>query len=80
MIMHKIMTPLGISGKLTWVAAAGDYTIDDVIARVETEHGEESITMLRRCPVRKARPFKNRKEKTNLCSQVNAFWIPFSHW
>lgn len=63
MIMHKIMTPLGISGKLTWVAAAGDYTIDEVIARVETEHGEESITMLRRCPVRKARPFKNRKEK-----------------
>jgi len=63
MITHKIMIPRGISGTLTWVAPAGEYTIDEVIARVETEQGEEPITMLRRCPVRIARSFKNRKEK-----------------
>jgi len=63
MIMHKIMIPHGILGTLTWVAPAGDYTIDEMIARVETEQGEEPITMLRRWPVRKARSFKNRKEK-----------------
>lgn len=63
MITHKIMVPSGISGKLTWLAPSGDYTIDEVIARVETEHGEKPVTMVRRCPVRSARPFKNRKEK-----------------
>ena len=63
MILHKIMIPRGISGKLIWIAPEGEYSIDDVIARVQTDQEEISVSMVRRCPVRTARLFKSRKEK-----------------
>ena len=64
MIQHKIMVPGDVSGKLTWIASEGEYTIDAAIATVQTAHGEKVVSMLRRWPVRSPRPFKTRKEKT----------------
>jgi V/A-type H+-transporting ATPase subunit A len=37
------------------------YTIEETIARVETEHGEREISMLQHWPVRTPRPYKARK-------------------
>ena len=56
--------PADVSGKLTWVAAEGEYSIDATLATVQTATGEKTVSMLRRWPVRFPRPFKARKEKT----------------
>ncbi|MDB5044144.1 MAG: synthase subunit [Deinococcus sp.] len=50
---HKILTPPDKSGKLRWVAAAGEYTIDDTIA--ELEDGTK-LRMAHYWPVRAPRP------------------------
>ncbi|MFL7793237.1 MAG: V-type ATP synthase subunit A, partial [Anaerolineae bacterium] len=39
LIEHRIMVPPDMAGRLTWVAPAGEYTIVDPIARIETAHG-----------------------------------------
>lgn len=52
---HHIMLPFSMQGKYTvsWVASAGSYTIDEVIAKVKNEKGEEfPITMVQRWPVK----------------------------
>jgi V/A-type H+-transporting ATPase subunit A len=57
---HRIMVPPGVSGKLTWIAPAGEYTIDETIARVRADGQEHQLTMLQHWPVRQARPYKTR--------------------
>jgi V/A-type H+/Na+-transporting ATPase subunit A len=58
---HRVMVPPEISGTLSWVAPAGKYTLEDVIAKVKTPRGaEREITMLQRWPVRRLRPYKTR--------------------
>ncbi len=52
---HHIMLPFMMRGKYTisWVAPAGSYTIEEVIAKVKDEKGEESpLTMVQRWPVK----------------------------
>lgn len=63
MILHKVMVPPGVKGKLNWIAPEGEYTIDASIAEVMTETGNKSVTMLSRWPVRSPRPYRSRKEK-----------------
>lgn len=60
---HRVMVPPGIEGKLTWLAAAGEYTIEETIAKIETATGEQTVSMLQHWPVRKARPYKSRQGK-----------------
>jgi len=60
LIMHRVMVPTGMSGTLTWMAEAGDYTVTDVIAKVATEAGEREITMLQKWPIRRPRPVAKR--------------------
>src|SRR5512143_3171071 len=45
---HRIMIPPGLSGTLSWVAPAGEYSIEDTIARVRTDHTEREVSMLQR--------------------------------
>lgn len=59
-IEHRVMVPPGMDGTLTWIAPAGKYTIEETIAKVRTERGEQEITMLQRWPVRRLRPYKTR--------------------
>ena len=57
-VLHRIMVPNGLAGELVWLAPAGDYTIDQIIARVRTESGDErELTMTQKWPVRVGRPF-----------------------
>jgi V/A-type H+-transporting ATPase subunit A len=60
-IEHRVMVPPDLQGKLVWVAPDGDYTLDDPIARLETAHGEQVITMVQRWPVRRPRPYQSRR-------------------
>ena len=60
LIVHRVMVPFGLTGKLTWIAEAGDYTVTDVIAKVETEAGECEISMLQKWPIRRPRPVAKR--------------------
>jgi V/A-type H+-transporting ATPase subunit A len=57
---HRIMVPPDLSGKLTWVAAEGDYTIEEPIARLQVGKEEQELTMLQRWPVRRPRPYRSR--------------------
>ncbi|MEO8357011.1 MAG: V-type ATP synthase subunit A [Chloroflexota bacterium] len=57
---HRIMVPPDLSGTLSWVAAQGEYTIEEPIARLKVGKEEKEITMLQRWPVRRYRPYKSR--------------------
>ncbi len=57
---HRILVPPRTCGTLTWIAQAGEYTLNDPIARLRTNSGEIEVTMLQRWPVRQARPYKAR--------------------
>jgi V/A-type H+-transporting ATPase subunit A len=63
MILHKVMVPPWISGTILDIATKGEYLIEEPIAVIKTESGEQSISMLRRWPVRTPRPVKARLEK-----------------
>ena len=66
LIEHRVMVPPELAGTLTWIAPQGDYTIEEPIARLETQRGEQVITMLRRWPVRRPRPYKLRMPPNEL--------------
>lgn len=63
MLLHMVMVPPDLTGILTWIAPQGDYTIDESIARVQTDTDEVAVNMIQRWPVRKPRPIRNRLEK-----------------
>ena len=58
-INHKIMVPNGIKGKVKEIKD-GEYTVEDTVAVIETENGDEELNMIQKWPVRSPRPF-NRK-------------------
>ncbi len=63
-IEHRIMVPPNTAGTITWIAPEGQYTIDETIARVQTNNGEQDLSMLQRWPVRVPRPFSHRKTQS----------------
>ncbi|MCM8824410.1 MAG: V-type ATP synthase subunit A, partial [Candidatus Omnitrophica bacterium] len=60
LVKHRILCPIGVEGKIIWIAPQDTYTLDDRIAIIETQGKENEIFMLQRWPVRKARPYKER--------------------
>jgi V/A-type H+-transporting ATPase subunit A len=59
LVEHRIMVPPGMKGKVAEIKE-GDFTIEDVVARVETADGVKDLTMVQRWPVRKGRPYKEK--------------------
>ena len=57
---HRVMVPPDLEGTLTWVAPAGQYTITEPIARLQTPRGERPLIMMQRWPVRRPRPYLSR--------------------
>ncbi len=62
-VEHKIMVPTGVKGKILSILE-GDYTIEETVAVIQTEKGEQNICMLRKWPVRKGRPYKEKLSPT----------------
>lgn len=60
LVMHRVMLPPGMSGRLVWVAEDGEYTIEDTIAKIETAEGVCEIKMAQRWPIKKERPAAKR--------------------
>ncbi len=58
---HFILVPVEVKGRLKWIANGGSYTLDDVIAEIESHQGQTyRIKLYHRWPVRKLRPYKER--------------------
>ena len=56
-IRHKIMVPVGVSGKIDHVLT-GEYTVTDEIGVITADDGTKVfLTMLQRWPVRRSRPY-----------------------
>ncbi len=61
LITHKVMVPYGMEGEITWIAAGGEYTINDVVMKLKTEDGEKELTMTQKWPIKTERPYKRRQ-------------------
>jgi len=59
LIKHRVMVPLGISGKVKEING-GKLTIDQVVAKIETDGGIEEIKMFQVWSIRKNREVKKR--------------------
>jgi V/A-type H+/Na+-transporting ATPase subunit A len=57
-VPHRVQVPAGMSGRLDWIAAAGDYPADEAVARV----GGQPMPIAARWPVRRARPHRRRRD------------------
>lgn len=58
-ITHRIMIPPGIKGIIEEIRE-GEFTVDEVVAKVKDKDRVYDITMLQRWPVRKPRPIKEK--------------------
>jgi len=57
-VLHKIMVPVGVSGKVKSIKE-GDFTVVDTVCVVEGDK-EYNIQMMQKWPVRKGRPYANK--------------------
>lgn len=55
-IRHSIMVPAGTSGVVEEIKE-GDFTLDDVVAKLNNNGLVKNLTMLQKCSVRKGRPY-----------------------
>lgn len=61
LVVHRIMVPYSLSGTVQSVVPEGDYTVETVVAHIQTERrGIHEVALLHRWPVRKSRPFLRR--------------------
>jgi len=58
-VQQKIMVPNGLSGTIKSIRS-GDFTVEEVVAILATDSGEQELTMMQKWPVRKGRPYKKK--------------------
>ncbi|MBE5751125.1 MAG: V-type ATP synthase subunit A [Clostridiales bacterium] len=58
-VEHRILVPVGCAGKVLSIGD-GDYTIEETVAEIQTATEKKSVAMLRKWPVRKGRPYKEK--------------------
>lgn len=64
-ITHKVMIPPDKSGVITEVRENGQYTVNDTVAVLKTDAGEElGLTLVQHWAIRTPRPIKNRLPAT----------------
>jgi V/A-type H+-transporting ATPase subunit A len=64
---HKIMVPPGVFGTVVDIKE-GQFTIEETVAKVQTEDGIKEIRMLQRWPVRQGRPYQEKLAPSELMS------------
>jgi len=57
---HRILVPPLVSGTVVRINPAGEYTIEEEIAVIETPDGKQSLRLSQSWPVRQPRPNKQR--------------------
>ncbi len=55
-VEQKIMVPYGVEGTVKEIRS-GEFTVEEVVAVVETKDGDRELTMMQKWPVRKGRPY-----------------------
>jgi len=55
LIEHRIIVPPDVEGEITFIIEEGDYTIEQIMAKVKTATGERELQMFHRWPVRQKR-------------------------
>ena len=55
-VLHKIMVPVGVEGKIVSINP-GKYHVTDVVCEIETSKGIYKMTLLQKWPVRRGRPY-----------------------
>ena len=63
LVQQKIMVPYGVKGTIKEIKA-GEFTVEEVVAVVETENGDRELTLMQKWPVRKGRPYKKKLPPT----------------
>jgi V/A-type H+-transporting ATPase subunit A len=58
-VLHKIMVPIGVSGKITKIEK-GAFTVTDVVCVIDTGKEPYNMTLMQKWPVRKGRPYKRK--------------------
>ena len=58
-VLHKIMVPNGISGKVKSVKE-GEFTVTDTVCIIEAPSGDKELNLLQKWPVRRGRPYKKK--------------------
>ncbi|MBR2283961.1 MAG: V-type ATP synthase subunit A [Ruminococcus sp.] len=58
-VLHKIMVPNGVSGKVKSVKS-GELAVDEVCCVIETENGDRELTLMQKWPVRRGRPYSRK--------------------
>ncbi|MDE6667131.1 MAG: V-type ATP synthase subunit A [Clostridia bacterium] len=64
LIVHKILVPNGVAGKVLSIEE-GDFTIEDTVAVLQSANGKHPVCMLRKWPVRRGRPYKEKLSPVN---------------
>ena len=59
LVQQKIMVPYGVKGTVREIKA-GEFTVEEVVAVVETEKGDRELTLMQKWPVRRGRPYKKK--------------------
>ena len=62
-VSHRILVPNGMHGKVTSIEE-GEFTVTDTVCVLRNETGEEKVCMLRKWPVRKGRPYREKLSPT----------------
>ena len=58
-VSHKIMVPFGIKGTLKSIKA-GNFTVTETVAVIETEKGDVEVQMMQKWPVRRGRKYSKK--------------------
>ena len=58
-VEHRIIAPYGVSGTIGEIYA-GEFTVDETVAVVESESGSVNVSMLQKWPVRRGRPYRQK--------------------
>ncbi len=58
-VTQKIMVPNGVCGEVTDISS-GEFSVEDTVAVIKTEKGEEKISLMQKWPVRIGRPYKEK--------------------
>lgn len=63
-VLHRVIVPPGVSGRLEYIAVGGGYNIEQEIYRVNTGSGIFTGRLANYWPVRVARPFSKKKKSS----------------
>jgi V/A-type H+-transporting ATPase subunit A len=57
---HRVLVPPDVAGRLTWIARAGPYRVDQPLAAIEAGGAAVPLSMLSVWPARVPRPYRSR--------------------